>query len=327
LWYFCQLLLLDTNYAKMSSTGISGPIFIFDSTRLRSHLFFRWVSTSPNVQPIYHPYLMAAMFGPQRLGKQMHHSEARRKELEEDLVPLYGDDTYDSCTRQFVRAVDDARTRGRVPVSNEHWFNVLENDIVHDLLRDKIETPKQLGKNPTYLPDSIFNSVTPIILIRHPIHSIDSIYRTAIRVTQQRPGDEDFELITMNKPLRILFDYFTQQRNQQPIVVDGDDILWRTDEVASKLAGVLGLGQLNEAWEPTPAEQIEQMNPIVYKITEDVQLSTGIQRPDGQQADEPDIDGAVENWSAKYGKGVAEQLKKLVEDNMPHYLYLREYKV
>lgn len=63
-------------------------ISIFDSTRLRSHLFFRFISTSPDVEPIYPPFLMAAIFSPERIGQDMHHSKLRRKELEEDLLPL-----------------------------------------------------------------------------------------------------------------------------------------------------------------------------------------------------------------------------------------------
>jgi hypothetical protein len=301
-------------------------IFIFDSTRLRSHLFFRWVSTSPNVQPIYHPFLMAAMFGPERIEPRMRHSEARRKELEEDLLPLYGDDTYASCKQQFIKTANDVQTRGKIPLANEHWFNVFDTKIVLDISRGNISEPQQLGDNPTYLPDEMFHALSPVILIRHPINAISSIYRTALQVTKKRPGDEDYDLINLNEPLRLLFDYFNQ-KGRQPIVVDGDDVLWRTDELSTKLCAFLGLGHLNQTWEPTSEEQINAMNPLVYKITEDIQLSRGIQRPDRPQPSEPDLDTAVNNWTTRYGREVADQLRGLVVDNMPHYLYLRDYRV
>ena len=41
----------------------------------------------------------------------------------------------------------------------------------------------------------------------------------------------------------------------------------------------------------------------------------------------PNIDHAVENWAQKYGTKVAEQLKETVEDAMPHYVYLAQFKV
>jgi hypothetical protein len=41
-------------------------IFVFDSMRTRSHLFFRYLSTSEEVYPIYHPFVLAAYLGPER---------------------------------------------------------------------------------------------------------------------------------------------------------------------------------------------------------------------------------------------------------------------
>lgn len=270
---------------------------------------------------------MAAMFGPERVEQHMHHSELRRKELEEDLLPLYGDDTYASCQQQFIQAVNDAKAHGRIPVANEHWFNVLDTNKVLDLMRENVREPHQLGSNPTYLPDEMFHSLTPVILIRHPVNAINSIYRTALQVAKKRPGDEDFSLICCNKPLRLLFDYFHQRRGQPPIVVDGDDILWRTDALSTKLCALLGLGHLSQTWEPTSEAEIKAMNPLVYKITEDIQLSRGIQRPGGLPPGDPDLGTAVDDWTTKYGRETADQLRGLVVDNMPHYLYLQNYKV
>lgn len=76
-------------------------------------------------------------------------------------------------------------------MANEHWFNVLDTNKVLDLLRENIHEPHQLGSNPTYLPDEMFQSLIPVILIRHLVNAINSIYRTALQVTKQRPGDED----------------------------------------------------------------------------------------------------------------------------------------
>lgn len=270
---------------------------------------------------------MAAMFGPERCVHEMQISEARRKEVEVDLVPLYTGDTYASCREQLVHAVDSARANGRIPVSNEHWFNLLHTDEVLEINRGNITSPDQLGSNPTYMPDELFHTLRPIILIRHPIHSVNSIYRSALKVTQQRPGDEDFDMITRNQPLRLLFDYFRQHRNQTPVVVDGDDILWRTDAISVRLNEALGLRELSETWEPTSAEQIKTMNPLVYKLTEDIQLSRGIQRPEGGQPGEPDIEKAVADWTEKYGEVVADQLRGFAEDNMPHYEYLKGFKI
>lgn len=110
-------------------------------------------------------------------------------------------------------------------------------------------------------------------------------------------------------------------------MVDGDDILWRTDALSTKLCGLLGFSHLSQTWEPSSEATIKAMNPLVYKITEDIQLLRGIQRPGGPPPSSPDLDTAVENWTTEYGRKVADQLKGLVLDNMPHYLYLQVHKV
>ena len=45
------------------------------------------------------------------------------------------------------------------------------------------------------------------------------------------------------------------------------------------------------------------------------------------QSNEPNLDTAFQGWTEKYGSSVAEQLKELAEENMPHYEYLKRFKV
>ncbi|KAF2486462.1 hypothetical protein BDY17DRAFT_79558 [Neohortaea acidophila] len=256
------------------------PIFVFDSTRLRSHLFFRYVSTHPALAPIYHPFLTSAMFGPERISLYFRHSDAREKEVRQQRADC--PDTPATCRQALTDAVAQAEKEGKIPFLNEHWFDVLKVDVVLELLRGGIplDQPSALGTNPTYLADDFFHALRPIVLIRHPAHSVRSIYESALKATQQRPGDEDFELITTNKPIRILFDYFTAQ-GRQPIVVDGEDILWRTEEMSKALCAKLGLDPsgLSDKWTPTSKEEIERMHPLLYMLTKNIHDSAGIERP------------------------------------------------
>ncbi len=302
-------------------------VFVFDSTRLRSHLFFRWISTSPNVQPIYHPYLPAWMFGSEGLFLQMHNCSGMRRKEKEDMAPLYGDDTYADCTERLVEAATRAREGGKLPIANEHWFGVLRHEVVLGLVSGTIADTRQLGSNPTYMPDELFETLMPVILIRHPIHSISSLYRDALMHTEQRPGDDDFDMICSNRPLRILFDYFAATRKALPAVVDGDDVLWRADDLSQKLCGTLRLVSLNETWAPTSQQDIEAMNPFLYKLTKDIHDSHGIVRSVEGKPDIPTIEEAVERWTETYNGAIAEQLKELVERNMPHYTCLVQFKL
>lgn len=313
--------------ANVNSNASKPCIFIFDSTRLRSHLFFRYLSTSAHVQPILHPYLSAAMFGPDHIAQYMQHSEIRRKELEEDLPHLMTNDTYQSCREAFTKAVETAQAAGKAPLANEHWFNCFKLELVLGLIRDEIQTPEQLGRNPTHLPDEIFDTLRPIILIRHPSLSIKSIYRSALELTKQRPGDEDFDLICLNKPLRILFDYFRAQ-GRQPVVVDAEDMLWRTDDMTKTLCDSLGSvdpESLSDKWEPTSQAEMHKMNPLVVMLTKNILESSGIERPSEKPVD-PSIEITFQGWRSQYGEDVALYLKQLAEENMPHYEYLRQFK-
>lgn len=256
-------------------------IFIFDSTRLRSHLFFRYLSTSPQLTPILHPYVSAAMFGPEHIAQHLHHSAARQRELDEDLPPLMGTDTYSTCTSAFRSAVSDAQAAGKTPLANEHWFNVLRLEVVLGLVRGEITTAEQLDANPTVLPTELYASLRPIILIRHPALAIRSIHRDALKMTQQRPGDEDFDFICVNRPLRVLFEHFSAQ-GRRPVVVDAEDILWRTEELARNVCASLGTvdaAGLSDTWEPAGEAEMAALNPLRVMLTRNILESSGIERP------------------------------------------------
>ena len=108
----------------MANEADSHPIlrvFVFDSARLRSHVFFRYLSTHPDLAPISHPFLPAAEFGPQTLVRQLQHSEIRQREIEQESVT---NDTFDGCRDAFLDAVDQADKQGKIVLANEHWFKV-----------------------------------------------------------------------------------------------------------------------------------------------------------------------------------------------------------
>jgi len=101
-------------------SGDSLRIFIFDSTRLRSHLFSRYMSTHPDLAPIYHPYLTAAMFGPEHLAQHLEHSQTRCDELQQESKTIFGTDSYASNTTALLESIAKAELGGKIPIANEH---------------------------------------------------------------------------------------------------------------------------------------------------------------------------------------------------------------
>jgi hypothetical protein len=254
-------------------------VFIFDSTRRRSHLFFRYLSTHNAFKPIYHPFICAAMFGPENGGQ--HLRRAVYKNLGEELGHVPGDDaTFASDMQQFVTNIAETERKGKVVLANEHWFNVLKLEHWTGLLRDPDYQDSSLGTNPTHIPDDFFATLTPIVLIRHPALAVDSIYRTKVALGRPSLEEEHFELLCNDRALRVLYTYFSS-RGQEPIVVDAEDLLWRTNDLAKGICQRLGIDAngLSETWSPTPQSEIEKMNPIIYMFTKDMHDSDGICRP------------------------------------------------
>lgn len=92
---------------KQQSNGTSHPlrVFVFDNMRVRSHIFGRLFSEHPDLEQIYHPFLMPSFLGPERMQRHFKHSAVRRKEIEEGWAPLYVPDTYGMCQRELANRV------------------------------------------------------------------------------------------------------------------------------------------------------------------------------------------------------------------------------
>jgi hypothetical protein len=99
--------------------------------------------------------------------------------------------------------------------------------------------------------------------------------------SQCRPGDEDFELITSTRHSRLIFEYFRHARGEVPIVVDGEDVLWRTEELGDRLCKALDLAQggFKDQWDPMPEDQ-KSPNWFIRAMTTTMTDSTGIERSD-----------------------------------------------
>lgn len=75
-------------------------------TRHRSHLFFRYVGTHPDVQELWHPYLEAAIFGPERVTQYTKNVSLDGKETE--WAPAAGTETYADSTEKLLHAIKEA---------------------------------------------------------------------------------------------------------------------------------------------------------------------------------------------------------------------------
>ncbi|KAF2159132.1 hypothetical protein M409DRAFT_30414 [Zasmidium cellare ATCC 36951] len=297
-------------------------VFVFDMARHRSHLFFRYMSTHPDLEPVYHPYMDAFAFGPERITKWTNNSAARKKDLETEVSTS----TYARAEADLLRRAREADEKGRTLLANEHCQMIVKQDLVFSIIRDP--SPLPFPANPTVIPDSLFDSILPIFVIRNPLQVIPSIYASSIATMALSPSDEDWKILTGILTQRLLFDHFQNDLNRVPVVVDGDDLLWRTEEVRRGLSAALDIDPagLSDTWEPLP-EELQHPNPLIRAFTTTINTSKGIEQPSGGPPPELDLDDAESQWSVLYGDDIARQLRERIEENMPHYLHMRQFKV
>lgn len=182
------------------------------------------------------------------------------------------------------------------------------------------------SSNPTVIPDDIFNSLTPVFVIRNPIYAVPSNYLTFRQTSQVRPGGEDWQLANGIMFQRRLFDHF-RSIGRPPVVVDGDDVIWRTDELRDNLCRALGLDPngISSSWEAVPQDKRSKHDIIRYFL-QTIDDSTGIMYP-SEQRPIPDLDQAYKKWVSQYGQEVADQLQINVKENVPHYEYMAQFKI
>lgn len=287
----------------------SPAVFIFDSMRTRSHVLFRFLSTNAKMHPIDVPFLRAGIVGKERWLKGARCCEERRKVIWEPDQPMDAGDTFEMLRKELAEGVEEAALKvcpsekmllfallpshpaslakgkqGKIAVSNNHVPNLLRQDILFALHRRSMTFEEAERENPTHIPDAIFSGLTPVVLIRHPILQINSSYRTATAAGFRNvPTDEDFEINVSTHLVRFCFEMFKTQ-GREPIVVDAEDVLYRTDEVIKGVCEKLNLGlhpsEFSDTWEQAP-EKLVGILPVHKHFTGAFLTSAGINRPEG----------------------------------------------
>lgn len=94
-----------------------------------------------------------------------------------------------------------------------------------------------------------------------------------------RPGDEDFCNTTTVAFTRFLFNDFSA-KGRRPLVIDGDDVLWRTPEIVKAVCGVVGLDAngVKDTWEQIKDGEYGSSEPVMKAYLAEVLASTGVIR-------------------------------------------------
>lgn len=92
-------------------------IFIFDNPRTCSHLFSKLFANHPELQLLYHPFLPAALYGPERYQQKTKHcaaaDEVQREWGTTEEFREWNVVTYESANRKLVEEIEAAERQVR----------------------------------------------------------------------------------------------------------------------------------------------------------------------------------------------------------------------
>ncbi|KAI7369686.1 hypothetical protein KC354_g1758 [Hortaea werneckii] len=322
-------------------------IFIFDNPRTCSHLFSKLFANHPDLQLLYHPFLPAALYGPERYQQKTKHCAAadalQREWGTSEEFREWNVVTYESANRKLVDEIEAAERKNKSIFCSEHLNAFMKHDRMLSHLRSPTRNPnpttpspshpEPTPENPTHILDSLLATLTPILLIRHPALTIPSSWRTESQIKNLQIDDEDFYLLTTYRWSRDLFTYLLHRSTssgwRKPIVIDAYDVVHRTGALTGKLCGelVLDPAGAQEKWRQLPREEWPDHS-VVVAYTKDLLGSSGVERGSGKPLEEDfDIDVETEKWKGEFGDEVGMKLRKCVEAEMADYEYLRSFKM
>lgn len=218
--------------------------------------------------------------------------------------------------------------QGKIFITNEHCTDLYRMDLLFAMLEDEAVEPDT--ENPTCLPNSVWDEITPIFVTRNPIFSVPSnmsVFKKTHAVIQPKAINKLWGKITDMRFQRQLFERMKTKLGRTPIVIDGDDTVWRTQQLGDALSRALNIdpGHFSVVWDPVPEDK-RSKSPLLNYFLKTINDSKGVEPP-SPAPPTPDIDEAYKEWVDEFGEEWADDLKSTVERNLPHYEYLRQFNI
>ncbi|KAK5120376.1 hypothetical protein LTR85_006315 [Meristemomyces frigidus] len=334
-----------------SSSSTSRRVYAFDNPRSCSQLFNKLFEEHPQLLQIFHPLYPASSFGPERIWLGLKHSdaaeEAQIRFAEGIQGPMFSRETYAAACTRLDEKVEEVERQGKVAWIKDHTACCIRKEVILRWLRQT--SSLRAGENPTVFTEAFMDSLTPILLIRHPALVIPSWYRKQKPLLRQAVHDEDFRVCTTLAWSRMVFDYYRYQARQGHtnstaagdlhatedglpgtlIVVDAEDITHNTKPTMEKLCSILHLDPqgVQYLWDPVPDEEIPD-DPMRRAFFMDIMKSTGVQQQAKNTAGQQlSLETEMAKWQVEFGEEDAAMLRALVVAEMPNFEYLRQYKI
>ncbi|KAG7086264.1 hypothetical protein E1B28_002231 [Marasmius oreades] len=265
---------------------------------------------------------------------------------------MHSNATFQSQFEAMERAIGEIEAQGKIPVFKEHAYCLMYSDILRNEGRsiaaivDKyLDIPEAERENqataapsfpipnPTFLPDRLFATFTPVFIIRHPCRMVPSLRRAVQSIGAVYPN-EDTVFDTQFKWQRMVYDCYkawlstpegieavggASFAEHLPVVVDGDRLVNNAQEQMESLCQIVGLDPsgIQYEWE---AQESETPGQAVFVGT--LHNSTGIIKSKDRSGESPVLEEEVKKWTAEWDEKTAEVMRFWVEKAMEDYDYL-----
>ncbi|KAK9415184.1 putative Sulfotransferase domain-containing protein [Seiridium unicorne] len=338
---------METNGTIIDPEMDQPRIFVFDSPRTCSQVFNKLFAVHPQLSHVFHPLIGASMYGPERVTSRLKHCTAA-EEAQQELANKIDlpDETYGIAASRLMKATAAIAEQGKIPFIKDHIFCVLNPHLIKANIDQGLGSslPSVQGReNPTMLHQEFFESVAPIILIRHPALSVPSYYRAQKAVFKLNPEDEDFAAMSTLRWARIIFDAYmklwegvdrkgAEAKQKFPIVIDAADVVYNTERLMLRLCHALGIDSngIQYQWNPVPLNEWPR-DPIMQGFFGDMLRSNGVLKRTakaGQPEEQNlDLDAMTVLWAEEFGPEDAKTLRKRVGEEISNYEYLVQFKM
>lgn len=201
--------------------------------------------------------------------------------------------------------------------------------------------------NPSVVPLEVLGKIHFIFLVRHPRFSIPSFYR---KCTPPFNTGSDFEGFAPQDAgylqLRILLDYLREagvvgpgKAGEQPVsttsvpnitLVDAADLLDDPETIMALVCKELDITYSPDILSWEGKEKHDQASEAFrnWGVWHDVVVkSTGLHKRTAEQVNEPSIEEQDAKWRKEYGEEGQKIIRACVDENIPHYEYLRSFAI
>ena len=265
--------------------------------------------------------------------------------------------TYDMVLQPILDCIKVAKIRTNTPVTadlnNPYLQDTTKRTFVKDMsyhiippVHSPSTRPPSLQHhfgpnetpNPTLLPTSILRSFRFVFLIRKPSSAIPSLHRCFIPPLSSLTDEKTLDPTELGyRELRILYDYLypptphssqPTSEDDQPILIDAEDLLADPDTVINSLCSRLGIPYSHSMLEWPSQEDHDYAMSLFQKYAgyhQDALNSTALQskpRSKVRSKDEENLE-----WERRYGDGAARMIRGVVDACQEDYEYLRQFRM